>query len=291
ERSDSDKGQSNTLWRKYDPNIGRWSSPDPYHGSMSIADPQSFNRYAYVGNDPINNTDPTGLFGFKASPPSPPINYGSGRGGGIGTSRPGITLREWDDVHNIHPERHLGNTSTSPAPPAPNPTPQTPTPVKIVDTGGDTALEQNRGEVLSRIDHMTRSQACSDAFARAGLPTPAQVVQNGLTIASPRALTDSSYNGALGITENARNFFRNNEAPAQTIQGKFTTSGRPVIILSADAFNGSFLNEAIPHEFIHAAGFGTQPSFGYSITSKLGIGSDLGRYPHYQDIISNCRSQ
>jgi len=28
---------------------------------MSIADPQSFNRYSYVGNDPTNFIDPSGL--------------------------------------------------------------------------------------------------------------------------------------------------------------------------------------------------------------------------------------
>ena len=39
---------------------GRFTSPDPFGGSMTTASPQSFNRYAYVGNDPLNFTDPTG---------------------------------------------------------------------------------------------------------------------------------------------------------------------------------------------------------------------------------------
>jgi RHS repeat-associated protein len=47
--------------RKYDSGWGRWTSPDPYAGSVSVADPQSFNRYAYVRNDPINAIDPSGL--------------------------------------------------------------------------------------------------------------------------------------------------------------------------------------------------------------------------------------
>jgi hypothetical protein len=50
------------LWRKYESRSGRWTSPDPYSGSISIANPQSFNRYAHVGNDPVNLVDPTGLF-------------------------------------------------------------------------------------------------------------------------------------------------------------------------------------------------------------------------------------
>lgn len=37
-------------------------SPDPYLGSMDLSNPQSLNRYSYVGNAPTNLTDPLGLF-------------------------------------------------------------------------------------------------------------------------------------------------------------------------------------------------------------------------------------
>jgi RHS repeat-associated protein len=40
---------------------GRFTSPDPYSGSMNGANPQTFNRYAYVGNNPVNRTDSTSL--------------------------------------------------------------------------------------------------------------------------------------------------------------------------------------------------------------------------------------
>jgi hypothetical protein len=39
----------------------RLDQPDPYDGSYDLTDPQSFNRYSYVGNDPVNLLDPTGL--------------------------------------------------------------------------------------------------------------------------------------------------------------------------------------------------------------------------------------
>jgi len=58
---DAVTGLDHTLWRKYESKSGRWTSPDPYGGSMSVADPQSFNRYAYVQNDPVNFIDPSGL--------------------------------------------------------------------------------------------------------------------------------------------------------------------------------------------------------------------------------------
>jgi RHS repeat-associated protein len=59
--SEESSTNNHTLWRKYDSFSGRWLSPDPYSGSMSTDDPQSFNRYSYVNNDPVNLTDPSGL--------------------------------------------------------------------------------------------------------------------------------------------------------------------------------------------------------------------------------------
>src|SRR5206468_5793953 len=52
ERDDA-TGLDHTWWRKYENLSGRWTSPDPYRGSMYIADPQSFNRYSYTTNDPV----------------------------------------------------------------------------------------------------------------------------------------------------------------------------------------------------------------------------------------------
>ncbi|MEJ7615851.1 MAG: RHS repeat-associated core domain-containing protein [Pyrinomonadaceae bacterium] len=51
--------------RFYDPQQGKFTQVDPIGaGAASITDPQSWNMYAYVGNDPINHVDPDGLF-FK----------------------------------------------------------------------------------------------------------------------------------------------------------------------------------------------------------------------------------
>lgn len=40
---------------------GRFVSPDPSTGSIRLSDSQSWNRYLYMGDDPINGNDPTGL--------------------------------------------------------------------------------------------------------------------------------------------------------------------------------------------------------------------------------------
>ncbi|MBK8810997.1 MAG: hypothetical protein IPN69_09735 [Acidobacteria bacterium] len=43
------------------PSAGRWTSPDPYNGSSSVGNPQSWNRYSYVESHPTDFVDPTGL--------------------------------------------------------------------------------------------------------------------------------------------------------------------------------------------------------------------------------------
>lgn len=54
-------GMEHATFRELSSTTGRWQSPDPYDGSYSIFDPQSFNRYAYVQNNPLVYNDPLGL--------------------------------------------------------------------------------------------------------------------------------------------------------------------------------------------------------------------------------------
>jgi RHS repeat-associated protein len=48
--------------RYYSPTMGRFTTADPYGGSASLSDPQTWNRYAYVSNDPISRLDRNGLW-------------------------------------------------------------------------------------------------------------------------------------------------------------------------------------------------------------------------------------
>ena len=68
---DEGSGLEHTPWRKLETLSGRWTSPDPYQKSIKMDDPQTFNRYSYVGNDPLNSTDPSGLL-----PPGPGTRWG-----------------------------------------------------------------------------------------------------------------------------------------------------------------------------------------------------------------------
>ena len=55
------------MHRRYNRWWSRFEQPDPYDGSYDIADPQSFNRIAYVQNDPVNFVDPTGLVTYDGA--------------------------------------------------------------------------------------------------------------------------------------------------------------------------------------------------------------------------------
>jgi RHS repeat-associated protein len=64
--SDADTGLVHLGARDYDPNVGRFTTRDPAGVAGSGA-----NLYTYVGSDPVNLIDPTGLDGF----PPTPANY------------------------------------------------------------------------------------------------------------------------------------------------------------------------------------------------------------------------
>lgn len=54
-------GSDEAMFRRYNRWHSRFDQPDPYDGSYVSTNPQSFNRYAYTANDPVNLVDPNGL--------------------------------------------------------------------------------------------------------------------------------------------------------------------------------------------------------------------------------------
>jgi len=78
--------------RMYQNKHGRFTAPDPLLASASAANPQTFNRYIYTGNNPVNITDPSGLKWCRA--------------GGIGNGvddiqwfKDGVCSGEWKDLN------------------------------------------------------------------------------------------------------------------------------------------------------------------------------------------------
>jgi RHS repeat-associated protein len=58
---DSSTGLDYAMNRYYGSNLGRFLTPDPYGGSARPDRPESWHRYAYASDDPVNRNDPTGL--------------------------------------------------------------------------------------------------------------------------------------------------------------------------------------------------------------------------------------
>jgi RHS repeat-associated protein len=130
---DEASGLDHTWFRKYDSFAGRWTSPDPYGGSMTVGNPQSFNRYSYVQNDPLNLVDPSGLDGVDdLNPSAPPIPTLIEYGGTITTN----TSAPFGDDNGFVLEGDMGALPREPLPggggpldnpggnaPAPDPTP------------------------------------------------------------------------------------------------------------------------------------------------------------------------
>ncbi len=58
---DAINGSDHAWYRNYSTAQSRWLRPDPYNGSYDLYNPQSFNRYNYVENNPLEFTDPSGL--------------------------------------------------------------------------------------------------------------------------------------------------------------------------------------------------------------------------------------
>lgn len=60
--ADTASGLYDFWFRKYSPSQSRWISPDPAGlAAVDPTNPQTWNRYAYVVNNPVSNTDPLGL--------------------------------------------------------------------------------------------------------------------------------------------------------------------------------------------------------------------------------------
>ncbi|WP_263385931.1 RHS repeat domain-containing protein [Granulicella arctica] len=100
--------------RYYSSTLGRFMSPDPYEGSANLSSPESWNRYAFVANDPINRVDPHGLIISGTSGPSgDPGNTGSGGKGGGGDSSPSHGSGGSGAIGTNDPELDDGTPATS----------------------------------------------------------------------------------------------------------------------------------------------------------------------------------
>ncbi|MGA8863366.1 MAG: RHS repeat-associated core domain-containing protein, partial [Gallionella sp.] len=84
---DTTSGMYDFLERRYNPTAGRWLSPDPAGlGAVDPTNPQTWNRYAYVMNNPLGLIDLIGEECYAGDGNGGCYNNGSGGGGGLAFS-------------------------------------------------------------------------------------------------------------------------------------------------------------------------------------------------------------
>jgi RHS repeat-associated protein len=97
---DADTGLDYARNRYYTSILGRFLSPDP-STAKAFADPGQWNKYVYVGNDPVNFYDPLGLQQLAPENNPFPGDYRSDGGGGGGAC--GILM-------NVPPDPESGSS-------------------------------------------------------------------------------------------------------------------------------------------------------------------------------------
>ena len=94
---------------------GRFISSDPYQASASIGDPASWNRSAYVQNDPVSFNDPSGLLLQNPEEISQDVGYNRWAGG-FGTITPyyegrQVNVRNFDFMQSRKGRTGVGGDS------------------------------------------------------------------------------------------------------------------------------------------------------------------------------------
>jgi RHS repeat-associated protein len=111
-------GGDEAMMRRYSGKWHRFDQPDPDDGSYDLTNPQSFNRYAYVQNDPVNWVDPTGLLPMMCGLY---MQYMNGERTGNGF----VCFGDSEPFFGFNPgDKPLGGPG-EPQKPAPTPTPPT----------------------------------------------------------------------------------------------------------------------------------------------------------------------
>jgi RHS repeat-associated protein len=76
---DSESSLDHTLFRQYSSSLARWMHPDPAGlAAVDPSNPQSWNRYSYVTNNPLALIDPSGL--DECAPGEHDCNWGLDQG-------------------------------------------------------------------------------------------------------------------------------------------------------------------------------------------------------------------
>lgn len=96
---------------------GRFTGIDPLLASGNLINPQSWNRYAYVGNNPLKFVDPTGMMQCPAGDPCSPQQSEAANPQESENSLPGIlewNFDLWSEITTGEPLRLVGTCAFAP---------------------------------------------------------------------------------------------------------------------------------------------------------------------------------
>ncbi len=148
---DNETGLDFAQARYYSNTQGRFTSPDPLMASATAADPQTWNRYVYVVNNPLKFVDPSGMIMGKSK---------EGEAGDIsvyeGTQYNRGTMYGFTES-DVAEYEAAQQQAQNPQNPTPSPTPQ-------VSADCQAALDAANKDISA----ITRANAAADILRRVG---------------------------------------------------------------------------------------------------------------------------
>jgi RHS repeat-associated protein len=236
-------------FRESSPSQGRWTSPDPLgRGAVTLANPQTWNRYVYVNNNPLSLADPLGL----------------------------VTLN--CDIEDFCTDDDGGGGGGGPDPGCPECSPLGPPPEPI-GTGGGGGGGGGRGEL---------QQAKDDAFLALLNPDCATLIAGdsglaGILLATASGAVSISLDSLTNPVANAQT----EQVTLRNGSDDFTTNGADITINVngnfMNGYNGRFGlsdqdNRAVTllHELGHAMAYLGNDGYDQSATFIMKDGSDQG---------------
>ncbi|MGA2273939.1 MAG: RHS repeat-associated core domain-containing protein [Bryobacteraceae bacterium] len=263
-------GEDYASARYYNNNFGRFWSPDP-SGRADPGNPQSWNQYAYAGNDPVNFNDPTGLISYNGDngiPTDPCGPYGYWMGEGCYNNSYGFSAYPNPPmmvyVYPVGPGGPSGGAASW-------------KPAKVDQTSNEMAMG-----LLSNAFKSFAKSNCAKVFAQdlSSYSTASGATGFSVSAFENEAATANFYNvnnpNYQSLTQNQ---VSNNGSSVNISSGTFTGpyadstaitiaggTANPAVLLGAEFFSNTntvFQTDVLIHELLHAMfnGLGDQQMF------------------------------
>jgi RHS repeat-associated protein len=223
--ADTENGQFDFLYRRYSPVQGRWISPD--RAGLAVVrprNPQSWNRYAYVTNRPLNHVDAVGMEEMVDSSEWY-FDWGSSSGDWFGNNDPSVPFAPSDPTAPSDPNNNcqimecISNPSDNTDSNCPVDTVcttmdvrDTNDPVETINNLGNNVVSPNNGsngigapnnatskqQQSQQPQHFWQKPGCGSALGELGVGTVGTALTVGALVASAY-LGPEMYEGLEGV--------------------------------------------------------------------------------------------